>query len=123
MYESPTLEKEKGDVLKYLSRLESMDSFILTQLTCQIAYSLSIYSNVPFSGRGLRTSYSYDPASRPTGQQYQDGTRVTNTYDSNSQRTVLSDWTGSYTSTYDPDGRVSSLVNPAGLAITYGFDA
>ena len=74
-------------------------------------------------GRGLRTSYSYDAASRLTGQQYQNGTRVTNTYDANSQRTVLSDWTGAYTSTYDPDGRLSSVVNPAGLAITYGYDA
>ena len=61
-------------------------------------------------------------ANRLTGQQYQDGTRLTNTYDANSQRTVLSDWTGSYTSTYDPDGRLSSVVNPAGLAITYGYD-
>jgi hypothetical protein len=31
-----------------------MDSFILKQLTYQIAYSLSIYSNVPF----LMNSYS-----------------------------------------------------------------
>jgi hypothetical protein len=37
-------KKEKGDILKYFSRLESMDSYILKQL-----YSLSIYSNVPFS--------------------------------------------------------------------------
>ena len=63
------------------------------------------------------------PPAGSTGQQYQNGTRVTNTYDANSQRTVLSDWTGSYTSTYDPDGRLSSVVNPAGLAITYGYDA
>jgi RHS repeat-associated protein len=74
-------------------------------------------------GRGLRTSYAYDAASRLTGQQYQDGTLVTNTYDANSHRTVLSDSTGSYTSTYDPDGRVSSVVNPAGIAITHGYDA
>jgi YD repeat-containing protein len=58
----------------------------------------------------------YDAADAPTGHQYQDGTRVTNTYDANSQRTVLSDLTGSYTSTYDPDGRVSSVINPAGIA-------
>jgi YD repeat-containing protein len=67
-------------------------------------------------GRALRTSYSYDAAGRLTGQQYQDGTRVTNIYDAYSQRTVLSDLTGSYTSTYDPDGRISSVINPAGIA-------
>ena len=66
---------------------------------------------------------SYDAASRLIGQQYQDGTRATMTYDANSRRTVLSDWTGLYTSTYDPDGRLSSVVNPAGIAITYNYDA
>ena len=72
---------------------------------------------------GLSTTYSYDFASRLVGQQYQDGTRLTNTYDANGQRTVLSDWTGSYTSSFDPVGRLSSVVNPAGIAITYGYDA
>ncbi len=28
-----------------------------------------------------------------------------------------------YTSTFDPVGRLSSVVNPAGIAITYGYDA
>jgi RHS repeat-associated protein len=36
---------------------------------------------------------------------------------------VLSDLTDSYTSTYEPDGRVSTVINPAGIAITYGYDA
>ena len=36
---------------------------------------------------------------------------------------ILSDWTGSYTSAYDAVGRVSSVVNPAGIAITYGSNA
>jgi YD repeat-containing protein len=73
-------------------------------------------------GRGSRTSYSYDAASRPTGQQYQDGTRVTSIYDASSQRTVLSDLTGSYTSTYDPDGLVSAVINPAGMQPTLYSD-
>jgi hypothetical protein len=51
---------EKGDILKYFSRLESMDSFILKQLTCQIAYSLSICSNLPFS-------FSFVFAEQPRG--------------------------------------------------------
>lgn len=33
-------------------------------------------------------------------------------YDANSRRTVLSDWTGVYTSSYAPDGSVSSVINP-----------
>jgi hypothetical protein len=37
-----------------------------------------------------------------------------NPYHANSQRTVLSDWTGLYTSAYDPVGRLSNVVNPAG---------
>ncbi len=74
-------------------------------------------------GRGLRTSYVYDAADRLTGQQYQDGTRLTFTYDSDSRRTLLSDWTGSYTSTFDADSRLSTAVNPAGLVITYAYDA
>jgi len=45
------------------------------------------------------------------------------TYDADSHRTVLSDWTGLYTSAYDPDGRLSSVVNPAGIVITYNYDA
>jgi YD repeat-containing protein len=77
---------------------------------------VAIRKTLRIDGRGLRTIYSYDAVSRPTGQQYQDGTRVTNTYDANSQRTVLSDLTGSYTSTYDSDERISSVINPAGIA-------
>jgi YD repeat-containing protein len=82
----------------------------------RLQYDAASRKTLRIDGRGLRTSYSYDAASRLTGQQYQDGTRVTNAYDANSQRTVLSDVTGSYTSTYDPDGRVSSVINPAGIA-------
>ena len=71
----------------------------------------------------MRTSYVYDAADRLTGQQYQDGTRLTMTYDADSRRTVLNDWTGLYTSTYDSDSRVSSTVNPAGIAVTYTYNA
>ena len=78
---------------------------------------------VRIDGRGLPTSYAYDQASQLVGQAYQDGTRVTNTFDASGQRTALGDWTGSYTSTFDPVGRLSSVVNPAGIAITYGYDA
>ena len=48
---------------------------------------------------------------------------MTMAYDPNSRRTVLNDWTGVYTSAYDSDGRLSSVVNPAAIAITYNYDA
>ena len=86
-------------------------------------YDAASRQTLRIDGAGSATSYAYDAASRLVGQQYQDGTRLTNTYDANSQRTVSSDWTGSYTSSYDPVGRLSSVVNPAGIAITYGYDA
>lgn len=73
-------------------------------------------------GCGLRTSYSYDAADRLIGQQYQDGTVATMVYYANRRRTVLSDWTGSYTTSYNADDRVSSVVNPADIRITYGCD-
>ncbi len=86
-------------------------------------YDAASRQTLRIDGRGLRTSYAYDQASRLTRQQYQDGTRLTNTYDANSQRTALSDWTGVYTSSFDRVGRLSSVVNPAGIAINYGYDA
>jgi RHS repeat-associated protein len=86
-------------------------------------YDATSRRTVRIDGRGLYTSYSYDPASRLTGQQYQDATRVTMAYDADSRRTILSDWYGPYTSSYDPVGRLSSVVNPAGIALTYGYDA
>ena len=67
-----------------------------TQITYQ--YDDASRRLLRIDGRGLLTSYVYDAASRLIGQQYQDGTRVTMTYDANSRRTVLSDWTGLYTS-------------------------
>ena len=73
--------------------------------------------------RGLRTSYVYDAASRLSRDNSTKMVPATMTYDASSQRTVLSDWTGLYTSTYDPDGRINSVVNPAGIAITYTYDA
>ena len=73
--------------------------------------------------RAFRTSYVYDLDNRLMGQHYPNGTRVTFAYDKASRRTLLSDWTGRYTSTYDADGRLSVVVSPAGLRLTYAYDA
>jgi RHS repeat-associated protein len=86
-------------------------------------YDVASRQTLRIDGRGLATTYVYDNASRQTGIQYQNGQRATMVYDANSQRTVLSDWTGSYTSAFDPDGRLSSVVNPAGIALTYAYNA
>ena len=53
-------------------------------------------------------TYLYDAVSQLVGKEYQDGTRVTMIYDVNGRRTVLSDWTGVYTSGYDGIGRLDS---------------
>ncbi len=74
------------------------------------------------NGRGLRTSYLYDATDRLTGQKYQDGTRATMTYDAVGRRTALNDWTGRTSSSYEADGRLIRVINPAGLRITYGYD-
>ena len=84
-------------------------------------YDIASRQTLRVDGRGLRTTYTYDAADRLTGQQYQDGTRITTTYDANGRRTFLGDWTGVYTSAYDPVGRLSSTVNPAGIALTYTY--
>ena len=47
---------------------------------------------------------------------------MTFAYDNASRRTLLSDWTGWYTSTYDADGRLSTVTNPAGLRLSYAYD-
>ena len=43
-------------------------------------------------------------------------------YDAANQRTLLNDSTGPTTSTYDADGRLSTVINPAGLRLTYAYD-
>ena len=54
-----------------------MEGFILKHLTCQIAYSLSIYSNVPFFTSVSHTnsslsneSFTYDANGNETGTGY-----------------------------------------------------
>jgi RHS repeat-associated protein len=73
--------------------------------------------------RGNRTTYSFDSANRPTGPRYPDGTRATFVYDSVGRRTMLQDWTGRASSTYDDGGRLRTVTNPAGMRITYSLDA
>ena len=65
----------------------------------------------------------YDNDNRLLGQRYPDGTRVTFAYDNASRRTLLNDATGRTTSTYDADGRLSTVINPAGLRLSYAYDA
>ena len=79
-------------------------AFVPLQLQCLSDYSTLIPGTLD------------TPATDRIGQQYQDGTRLTMTYDAASRRTVLNDWSGLYTSTYDSDDRLGSTVNPAGIA-------
>jgi RHS repeat-associated protein len=80
-------------------------------------------ATVRIDGRGLRASLLYNAADWLTGQKYQDGTRATLSYDAAGQRTVLSDWTGRYTSTLDAAGRLTRVINPAGIRLSCAYDA
>ena len=74
-------------------------------------------------GRGLRTSYAYDAASRldrpavPGRHAAHEQLRRQQPAD-RAQRLD-----GCVHVDFDPVGRLSSVVNPAGIAITYGYDA
>ena len=75
------------------------------------------------TARGYRTTYLYDSDNRLLGRRYPDGSRYTFSHDAIGERTVMSDPTGRTSSTYDAAGRLKRVVNPTGLAITYGYDA
>jgi YD repeat-containing protein len=75
-------------------------------------------------GRELSTNrvpVSFPP--RPCFIPPQGGTIATMTYDALSRRTLLADWTGLYTATYDPDNRLIGMVGPTSIPITYAYDA
>ena len=75
-------------------------------------------------GRGFRTSYLYDyddRLTRPALSRRHAGHVLA--YDKCRPSHSLSDSTGRTTTTYDADGRTTLVVNPAGLTLTYAYDA
>jgi RHS repeat-associated protein len=72
--------------------------------------------------RGNRTTLVYDATSRLTSKKYQGGILVvTNVFDGTGQRTVLSDWQGRATFTFDSVGRMKRVANHFGI-MTYVYD-
>jgi YD repeat-containing protein len=80
--------------------------------------------------RGLRTTYVHDGAGRLVLRRYPGilplplvESRVTMAYDAVSNRTLLADSTGRYTSTYDERNLPRRVTSPGGKTITYTHDA
>ena len=53
---------------------------------------------------------------------YADDTRATYSYDPVGSRTLMHDWTGRYTYTYDERNALHRATNPAGKTVTYSYD-
>ena len=73
---------------------------------------------------GQVSNYSYDLLDRPTAIDYPAGTAdVAFAYDALSQRTVMTDGTGTTTWTYDALGRPITITQPNVGGIGYGYDS
>ena len=73
--------------------------------------------------RSNRVTQGYDLDGRPIKRIYPDGTRVTQGWDAVSNRLVLADLTGRYTSTFDSLNRLRTRTTPANKTITLTHDA
>jgi RHS repeat-associated protein len=73
---------------------------------------------------GRITTFAYDAANEPTAIHYSDGKtpNVTYTYDTDGQRTGMSDGTGTSQYAYDSLNRLTSTTNGAGAKVSYGYD-
>lgn len=74
---------------------------------------------------GNTATNTYDADNRLTASTYSDPNTppVTYTYDSDNRRTSMVDGTGTTTYLYDTVGRIKTVTNGAGQAVTYGYDA
>jgi YD repeat-containing protein len=74
------------------------------------------------NGNGIVTTMTYDPLGRLVRRQSSNGAVVTYTYNPASQRTSMTDYTGTSSYGYDDMGRLVGITNGAGLALTYEYD-
>jgi uncharacterized protein RhaS with RHS repeats len=72
--------------------------------------------------RNWPTSYTVDALNRTTQKLYMDGTRVTSTWDSAGQQTVVADYTGITSTVWDLDSRKTATQNPTGIYLTVTLD-
>lgn len=73
--------------------------------------------------RNLVTTYTQDVLNRTVATLYQDGTRITVTFDNAGQQTTMQDLAGVTSFGYDFDGRQNSVAYPGIGTLTYTFDA
>ncbi len=73
---------------------------------------------------GRITSYSYDTSGRLTSITYSDAAtpNVAEAYDSDGQRTSMTDGSGTSQYTYDSLHRLTKSVNGTGATVSYGYD-
>lgn len=72
--------------------------------------------------KGDRTVYLYDSSNRIAAVNYADGTSASYAYDGVGNRTTMTDWTGTTSSTYDALDRLVE-VKKSGHSIKYAYDA
>lgn len=72
--------------------------------------------------RGQTTNYGYDKLNRQTSRAYKDGTRASFVYDKVGNRTLMHDWTGRYTSTFDDVNRQTVAEAPNSKTINLAYD-
>jgi len=72
--------------------------------------------------RSWVTTYINDALDRLAGIAYSAGTLVTYAFDAAGQQTLMSDWTGPTTYSYEKRGLLSNVANPTGQILTYSYD-
>jgi YD repeat-containing protein len=74
------------------------------------------------NGNGIVTTLVYDQMGRLVERQSSNGATVTYAYNPSSQRTSMTDYTGTTSYGYDDLNRLTALTNGAGLVLTYEYD-
>lgn len=75
------------------------------------------------NGNWQATGYFYDEANRLTSTIYgSSGQRIDYTYDENGNELTMTDWNGTFSSTYDALNRITSATDHKGRTLTYNYD-
>ena len=72
-------------------------------------------SNRMLDPLNITTTYSWDDVNRLTGKTFADDRAYSYGWDGNSNRTLMTDPTGTTTWTYDPANRMTGQQDPTGI--------